>query len=379
MAEVDINELAPGGLGDHLPSGDPNLAPGPIPVEYPEPKDNIEAALDPATTTASPVSSLDSWRDEVAARLQHYRTRRKPRSPRYPSLSLPFDTPESWGRSTSSSGSAATARAEEYFVAPLDASEEKSAEVRSTVEPPTPHSPATAIASEAVSQPFLAPQEAASEYPPEQSSNVIEFPRSAAIPIFRASELADPVFDRPRIVEAPEILPPPPALGGILIEPLQRESADRRTNSSLSSPAAAIAHRALAGLVDALLVGVSLAAFAAVVLRFNPVRGPLPVVASALSLVGVLLWGAYRFLFLVYTGSTPGLRLARLKLVRFDGSPVNRRTRRWRVLASFLSALSAGLGYIWCVLDQEGLCWHDRITRSYITPATRQAELKTAK
>ncbi|MGA9988100.1 MAG: hypothetical protein WBP69_09990, partial [Terriglobales bacterium] len=33
----------------------------------------------------------DSWRVEVAHRLERYRTRRKPRSPRYPSLLLPFD------------------------------------------------------------------------------------------------------------------------------------------------------------------------------------------------------------------------------------------------------------------------------------------------
>src|SRR5208283_4156283 len=66
----------------------------------------------------------------------------------------------------------------------------------------------------------------------EPSAKVIAFPRSAAIPVFRASELADPVFDhdRPRIVEAPEILPPPPALGGMLIEPAQQESADRRAD-----------------------------------------------------------------------------------------------------------------------------------------------------
>src|SRR4029077_15625108 len=36
----------------------------------------------------------DSWRDEVAARLARYRTRRKPRTPRYPSLLLPFDSAE---------------------------------------------------------------------------------------------------------------------------------------------------------------------------------------------------------------------------------------------------------------------------------------------
>ena len=125
----------------------------------------------------------------------------------------------------------------------------------------------------------------------------------------------------------------------------------------------------------------SLAAFAAIFLRLNPslnagpnpVRGPLPIftgtIAGALGAVAVLLWAAYEFLFVVYTGSTPGLRATRLRLAAFDGSPLNRRMRRWRVLASFLSALSAGLGFLWCVLDQDGLCWHDRITRTHVQSA----------
>src|SRR3981081_3458516 len=34
-----------------------------------------------------------AWRDELSARLDRYRARRKPRPPRYPSLSLRFDAP----------------------------------------------------------------------------------------------------------------------------------------------------------------------------------------------------------------------------------------------------------------------------------------------
>jgi uncharacterized RDD family membrane protein YckC len=98
----------------------------------------------------------------------------------------------------------------------------------------------------------------------------------------------------------------------------------------------------------------------------NFVRGPLLVIAGALVVVAVLLWAAYQYVFVVYTGSTPGLRAARLGMAAFDGSPLNRRLRRWRVLASFLSAFSAGLGYFWCVLDQNRLCWHDRITRTHV-------------
>jgi uncharacterized RDD family membrane protein YckC len=70
----------------------------------------------------------------------------------------------------------------------------------------------------------------------------------------------------------------------------------------------------------------------------------------------------------VYTGATPGLKLAKLRLSRFDGSPVSKSLRRWRVLASALSGISLGLGYAWCILDEDQLCWHDRITETYMAP-----------
>jgi uncharacterized RDD family membrane protein YckC len=87
--------------------------------------------------------------------------------------------------------------------------------------------------------------------------------------------------------------------------------------------------------------------------------------------ISALFWGAYQYLLLVYSGSTPGLRLARLELTRFDGSQAGRRLRRWRVLASFLSATSLGMGYAWVFLDEDALCWHDRITHTYLAPKGR--------
>jgi uncharacterized RDD family membrane protein YckC len=164
----------------------------------------------------------------------------------------------------------------------------------------------------------------------------------------------------------------------MLIEPAQQELADQRAGSDFPLPSASISRRALAALVDGLILATALAAVGAIFLRLNPglfrlnldlVRGPLPMLAGALGVVAVLLWAVYEFLFVVYTGSTPGLRAARLRLAAFDGAPLNRRWRRWRVLASFLSAFSAGLGFLWCVLDQDGLCWHDRITRTHVQAA----------
>jgi uncharacterized RDD family membrane protein YckC len=302
--------------------------------------------------------NADSWRAEVAARLERYRIRRKPRTPRYPSLLLPFDAPESWSRPAPPTGSVpvATAPARDEPDFAFDINVEPMAVAPSLSEPRR-----------------TSPQ--SQEPGPEQSAKVIEFPRSAVIPVFSHSELADPILDRPRIVEVPEILPPPPALGGMLMEPAYQEPADRRAGADFPAASASIARRALAALVDGLVLATALAAFTAIFLRLNPsmnpVRGPLPTLAGALGVVAVLLWMAYEFLFVVYTGSTPGLRAARLRLAAFDGSPLNRPLRRWRVLASFLSAFSAGLGYLWCALDQDGLCWHDRITRTSVQSAPR--------
>jgi uncharacterized RDD family membrane protein YckC len=100
--------------------------------------------------------------------------------------------------------------------------------------------------------------------------------------------------------------------------------------------------------------------------NWNYVRGSILLWAAGLAAVAIPLWMAYQFLFVVYTGSTPGLRIAKSEIAKFDGQPLNRAIRRWRVLASFLSTFSAGLGCVWCFLDERRLCWHDRITHTYI-------------
>ena len=266
-------------------------------------------AAESAPSEPSVYPNVDSWRVEVAARLERYRTRRKPRTPRYPSLLLPFDSPESWSRTAPLTGSPTIGSAETGSTAV--ASAPLRADQISTLETKEEQ---TALAEPTFAEPHPAP---------EQSAKVIEFPRSAAIPVFHPSDLADPVFDRdrPRIVEAPEILPPPPALGGMLIEPAHQEQADRRADFPSAVPSASIVRRALAALVDGAILATALTAFAAIFLRLNPslnpVRGPLPLLAAAIGVVAVLLWVAYEFFFVVYTGSTPGLRAVRLRLAAF--------------------------------------------------------------
>jgi uncharacterized RDD family membrane protein YckC len=201
----------------------------------------------------------------------------------------------------------------------------------------------------------------------EATAKVIEF--ASYNPAPRAlDELAEPVFDRPRIIETPELTPPPPALGGILIESVEQPANERRPGFEIPLQAAPMSRRAAASAIDAGLVISAFAAFAYVFFRINAELPALGKIAGAGTLLLALLWSAYQYLVLVYSGTTPGLRLARLELHRFDGTPVPLRLRRWRVLTSILSGLSLGLGYAWCFLDEDRLCWHDRITRTYMAP-----------
>ncbi len=272
-------------------------------------------------------SALD-WRDQVAAKVTNYKSRR-PRKERYPSLQLQFETgADGVPRST------------------------------------RPDQNVTFSQSIAIQNMELRPVPVIST---EATARVIQFPRSAAAPVTK-DELADPVMDRPRILEAPDLLPPLPAMGGILIEPAIQPEPERRAGFEMPLQSAALSRRFFAGAFDAVVVAIALTAFGYI---FTRIVGTVPQWRTGVELVAVLLallWPAYQYAFLVFSGGTPGLRAAKLQVTRFDGAPASRSLRRWRVIASLLSCLSLGLGYAWCFLDEDQLSWHDRITKTHLGP-----------
>lgn len=283
----------------------------------------------------------DSWRREVASRVNRYRARRRAHSPRYPSLQLEFE--------------------------PAERSRESGATRESSPYPASNLSVAR--------HPELAPDHG-HEVQPEASGKLLSFPRMAVPPPpVRLDELADPIFDRPRIMEVPEVAPPPPALGGILIDSAEDTLSERRPGFELPLQAAPMSRRVAAVLTDGALVALALAGFEYSFFRITSFIPPLVQSAGVSAALAGSFWFGYQYLQLVFSGTTPGLRLAKLRLSCFDGSAVPRRLRRWRVLASALSGLSLGLGYAWCFLDEDQLCWHDRITKTYMAPVEQRKEL----
>jgi hypothetical protein len=360
------------------------------PQAKPQTPDADAPPLSPAVEAAPPGNSNESapnesgpedspaWRQEVAARLNRYQARHKPRPPRYPSLRLPFENDAapaadidscpvespSFPRRMASASNRALAL-DEFADIVADAVEAGAAEGPAPASLALPHAQAS--------------QETKTEDKPQPAAptkaKIIEFPRSWTPAPAPLDELAEPVFDRdrPRILEAPEVVPPPPALGGITIEPAQRPEVEKRPGIDIPLQSASLARRIFSAAVDGVIIAVAGDLFAFIFWKLTALRPPrFEIVGLAAGLFS-LFWAAYQYLLVVYSGTTPGLLLARLELARFDGSPACRRLRRWRVLASFLSAASLGMGYAWVFLDEDSLCWHDRITHTYLAPKSHAA------
>jgi uncharacterized RDD family membrane protein YckC len=62
------------------------------------------------------------------------------------------------------------------------------------------------------------------------------------------------------------------------------------------------------------------------------------------------------------------MRFAGLELVNFEGRPATQSQRIRRQIAYGLSWISASLGIIWALVDEESLTWHDHISKTFPTP-----------
>jgi uncharacterized RDD family membrane protein YckC len=288
----------------------------------------------------------DAWRNELSDRLHRYRARRKIVPPRYPSLTLPFDNYPPKGPSFEAPSFSGFESVSNHALAV-----QESAPAPPWVELPQPDPPPAPL------------------IPPAPTAKIIEFPRFAwAPPPPPLDQLAEPVCEKPRILDVPEVEPPAPALGGITIEPLQVEEPEKRPGIDIPLQSAPLVRRLFASFIDGVIVCSASALFAYIFWRVAGVRPPqLQTITLALG-IPCLFWAVYQYLLMVYSSTTPGLRAAGLQLARFDGTPTTRSTRRWRILASYLSAASLGMGYAWLFLDEDALCWHDRITHTYLAP-----------
>jgi len=306
------------------------------------------------------------WREEIAARMQQYRSRRKSRGPKYPSLQLPFERPELPRTGTSEPVSRSSLALD--LVAESAVDQRIDTRAANLVEAARQALSPAQLPDEPLFFQDLRSESASSveRLRPEMTgggTNLIEFPRYSAPPM-DWDELAEPVIERPRILDVPELAPPQPALGGILLE--RAAEPEVKIDRAAQLRPASIQRRLLAAAIDAVFVLLTTSLGAWVFLQLTHEVPPRPQLLIASVLIAAIFWLGYQYLLLVVAGATLGQSLCKLELVVFDGSVTKMAQRRWRWLSSLLSAAAVMLGYAWALLDENRLCWHDRISRTYL-------------
>lgn len=210
---------------------------------------------------------------------------------------------------------------------------------------------------------------------PLAQGNLIMFRRPLIepplVPQPSRDELAEPVNNRPRILEVPEDIMPP--VQGSLF-PEIRLDADEPESSAPREPeievplrVASCSLRLSASLVDLGLVlagGVLFAGMAWFALPGIPHNKLFWMVLGA---VTILFWAVYQHLFLLYAGRTVGMSLRGIHLRTFDGHVPQWKQRGRRARFMFISFASVALGFLWALVDEDALCWHDRISQTFPT------------
>ncbi len=152
------------------------------------------------------------------------------------------------------------------------------------------------------------------------------------------------------------------------------ETPDAPFQPVLSPQTASFSLRLMAAIVDGCLVSAALLAFVA---AFAFTVGKLPAsqpVGTHMTVQTAALGAAvtfavflllYQLLFFTLAEATPGMRYARIGLCTFSDDNPTRTAMRRRIFATILAACPLGIGFLWAWLDDDGLGWHDRLSRMY--------------
>ena len=241
--------------------------------------------------------------------------------------------------------------------------------------------------------------EAAYEEPIQLPANLIEFPRTLVAPHKARARLAEgplrdsspdpdsqlPIFEVGEAREVGEAAPEAiqsqaavemsaPVWTSIRLDDLPVDDSPASLMAAQLHPQATFAlppqtapleQRIMAALVNASIIGT---AFFAFIFVFAISGAALPTGRLALiGAAGVLfaLFVIYQLLFFTLSYATPGMRYARIGLCTFSDENPTRAAMRLRIIAVLLAACPAALGFLWSLVDDDRLGWHDRICHMY--------------
>ena len=87
----------------------------------------------------------------------------------------------------------------------------------------------------------------------------------------------------------------------------------------------------------------------------------------AMAIMFVAILGFYFYFFLRFGGATAGMAWTGLRILNFDGGFPSVPQLQARAVGTILSFAAAFVGFLWAAVDYEGLTWHDRMSKTFLT------------
>jgi uncharacterized RDD family membrane protein YckC len=357
-------------------------------------------SLNPFDAVSTSSAEADEiWRKEIQARVSRYRTHRGRRVEGAYSMRFPFP-PSDENTATGTSPAVVSSPVDVPLV--LQGKPEMSTVATDTIPTADAAMPEfvvqqvaaaveALIAAEIPAQPAKASQRAQEDLPdplqsqdvpdavdrsipaprPRARRKVIAFPRNLMASPDVAYRLADPVLpEQPRILDVPEeleALAATPFLDGLTFDTKVAQPSSPADHVELPFRPVPLSQRVYAVLVDVALVAAGSTLFAGVAYQLMPKLAVGKSLLATAAVIPMLLWFVYQFLLLVYGGTTPGMGVARVRLMTFSGGVPTMRQRRNRTVGLSLSTASLAMGLLWAFVDVDALCWHDRMSQTYLT------------
>jgi len=165
---------------------------------------------------------------------------------------------------------------------------------------------------------------------------------------------------------------------GAHVHPQVSPQAHDRTAPDSLFPVASLPERRRAALLDLALLLFSYGGMLALFIALGGRLGLNKVDAAVTAATLALFYAQYFALFTIFGGSTPGMMLRGIRVVSFDGRVPMSRQMAWRSFGYLISAGTFFLGFLWALWDDDHLCWHDRISQTYLTPMERFTSLESS-
>ncbi|WP_211313870.1 RDD family protein [Marinomonas piezotolerans] len=87
----------------------------------------------------------------------------------------------------------------------------------------------------------------------------------------------------------------------------------------------------------------------------------------------LIAWGFFAK-FWCHPGQTLGMQVWKFRIVNKYGTALTFRQASARFLLSLISWACVGLGFIWVLIDRDGLAWHDRLSHTRLEFIDHQAK-----